>query len=190
MNQLLLGMALFFGMHSVCIAAPKLRDQMAATNPLGWRLVYSVLSVVGLILIVRGYAEARLTPSVLYTTPDWMRYVASVLLLPVFTLLLAPYFPGRIRSATKHPMLVATKLWALAHLLVNGMLHDVILFGAFLVWAVADRISMKRRVLRPLPGVPESNTNDIVIVVIGLAVYGVTAVWAHEALFGVRPIPL
>lgn len=190
MEQLLLGMAIFFGMHSVCIAAPKLRDQMAAHNPLGWRLVFTVLSVVGLILIVRGYGEARLSPTELYTTPGWMHYVSAVLLLPVFILFLAPYFPGRIRAATKHPMLVATKLWALAHLLVNGMLHDVILFGAFLVWAVADRISMKRRVQRPLPGAPESNTNDIVIVVVGLALYGVTVVWAHEVLFGVRPLPM
>ncbi len=189
MTQLLIGLVLFFGLHSVSIVAGGWRDRMAASSPIGWRLAYSLLSVVGLVLIVRGYGELRMTPTVLYTTPYWMRYVSAVLLLPVFILFLAPYFPGRIKTAAKHPLLAATKLWALAHLLVNGTLADVLLFGSFLAWAVANRISFKRRPVRPLPGAPASGANDLIIVVLGLALYGVTLVWAHGALFGVPLLP-
>ncbi len=190
MTQLLIGLVVFFGMHSVSIVATGWRDRMAAQSPIGWRLVYSLISIVAFILIVRGYGDARMTPTVLYVPPQWLHYVAGVLLVPVFILFLAPYFPGRIKKATKHPLLAATKLWALAHLLVNGMLADVLLFGSFLAWAVACRISMKRRTVRPLPGMPESNANDIIIVVFGLALYGLIVIWAHEALIGVRALIL
>jgi uncharacterized membrane protein len=190
MTQLLTGMVLFFGMHSVSIVAPGWRDRVAANSPILWRAFYALISLAGIVLIVRGYAELRLTPSVLYVTPHWMRYVSAIILLPTFILFLAPFFPGRIKTATKFPLLAATKLWALAHLLVNGTAADVLLFGSFLGWAVADRISMKRRTARPLPGAPESDTNDIIIVVLGLLLYGFTLMWAHAALFGVQPLPL
>ena len=190
MTQLLIGLVLFIGIHSVSIVATGWRDGMAASSPVGWRALYAVISLIGLVLLVRGYAELRMTPTVLYVTPHWMRYVSAALLLPVFILFLAPYFPGRIKTATKYPLLAATKLWALSHLLVNGTLADVLLFGSFLAWAVVDRISMKRRTARPLPGMPESDTNDIIIVVLGLALYAVTVVWAHAVLFGVRPFPI
>ena len=190
MTSLLTGLLLFFAAHSVSIVAPAWRDRMAAKSPIGWRLVYTVVSIIGVVLIVRGYGELRMTPAVLYTSPLWMRYVAAVLLLPVFILLLAPYFPGRIKTAAKHPQLVAVKLWALAHLLVNGTLADVMLFGSFLAWAVADRISMNRRAARPVPSAPETNANDVIVVVLGLLLYGVTVIWAHAALFGVSALPL
>ena len=135
----------------------------------------------------RGYADLRLTPTILYVAPVWLYHVAAVLLLPSFVLFLAPYFPGRISSATKHPQLVAVKLWAVSHLLVNGTLADMLLFGSFLLWAVADRISMKRRATRAVPGMPESKTNDIIAVVLGVIIYAALVYWFHEMLFGVRP---
>jgi uncharacterized membrane protein len=108
-------------------------------------------------------------------------------MLPAFAFFIAPYFPGKIKTALKHPQLVAVKLWAVAHLLANGTLADVLLFGSFLVWAVVDRISMKRRVARPLPGAPESRANDLIVIVVGLALYAVFVLWLHEMWIGVRP---
>jgi uncharacterized membrane protein len=149
---------------------------------------FSVVSVVGLILIVVGYGMARADPAVLYVPPAWLRHVALLLLVPVFPLLVATYFPGRIKAKLGHPMLVAVKLWAVAHLLVNGMLQDLLLFGAFLAWAVVDRISMKRRSQRPIPTLPASKANDAIAVVGGLALYVVFVLWAHQWLFGVAPV--
>ena len=187
MLQLLIGIVLFFGAHSASIVALPVRDRMVASSETAWKAVYALASIAGIVLMVRGYAELRATPTVLYATPYWMRHVAALLLLPVFVFFIAPYFPGRIKTALKHPQLVAVKLWAVAHLLVNGMLADVVLFGSFLAWAVVDRISLKRRPQRPLPGAPESAANDVIIVVVGLALYAVFAFWAHAWLFGVRP---
>jgi uncharacterized membrane protein len=110
-----------------------------------------------------------------------------ILMIPVFPLLFATYLPGRLKSMAKHPMLLAIKFWALAHLLANGTLADVMLFGSFLAWAVADRISLKRRVPRPLPGPSPSLRNDMIAVIGGLAVYALFILWAHARLFG-RPL--
>jgi uncharacterized membrane protein len=187
MLQLLIGIVLFFGVHSASIVALPVRERMVANSENAWKLIYSLASLAGIILMVRGYAEMREAPTLLYVTPYWLRHVAALLLLPVFVFFIAPYFPGRIKNALKHPQLVAVKIWAFAHLLVNGTLADVLLFGSFLVWAVVDRISLKKRDQRPLPGAPESGVNDIIIVVVGLALYAVFAFWAHEFLFGIRP---
>ena len=188
MLKLLLGIVLFFGMHSVSIVALQLRNSLAARSEVAWKIGYSLISLVGLILMAKGYAELRMTPTVIYVAPPWLYHVAAVLLLPVFTLFIAPYFPGRISKATVHPQLVAVKLWATSHLLVNGTLADLLLFGAFLAWAIADRISMKHRATRAVPSAPESKANDVIAVLVGLVLYAVTVVWAHEALFGVRPL--
>jgi uncharacterized membrane protein len=187
MLQLLLGLALFFGMHSMSIIALHLRDTLAAKSEIGWKIFYSIVSLIGLILMSKGYAELRLTPTILYVAPGWLSYIASVLLLPTFVLFLAPYFPGQISSAIKHPQLVAIKLWAASHLMVNGTLADMLLFGSFLLWAVADRISMKHRTIRAVPAIPESKANDLIAVVLGLMVYAATILWLHELLLGVRP---
>ena len=187
MLQLLLGILLFFGVHSASIVALPLRDTLVAKSENSWKGLYTFASIVGIILMVRGYADLRQTPTILYVAPLWMRHVATLLLLPVFVLFVAPYFPGRIKTALKHPQLVAIKLWAFAHLLVNGTIADVLLFGSFLIWAVADRISLKHRPARPLPGAPESAANDIFAIVIGLVLYFGFVFWAHEWLFGVRP---
>ncbi len=186
MLELLIGIVLFFGMHSASIVALPLRDRIAARSEITWKAAYAIVSLLGIVLMVRGYADLRQTPTVLYVPPYWLRYVAALLMLPAFAFFIAPYFPGRIKTALKHPQLVAVKAWAAAHLLVNGTVADVLLFGSFLAWAVVDRISLKRRAPRPLPGAPESRANDIIVIVIGLLLYFVFSFWAHEALFGVR----
>jgi len=188
MWQLFLGLVLLLGMHSISIVAGGFRERMAAANEPAWKIGYSLVSLAGLILIVHGYGLARQAPDMLYTAPGWLRYVAAVLLLPLFILLLAPYLPGRISRALKHPQLAAVKLWAVAHLLVNGSVADVLLFGAFLIWAVAVRVSQKHRPARRPPGAPEMALNDIVLVVAGLGAYALFLLWLHRAWIGVAPL--
>lgn len=191
MTLLVVGLIVFLGIHSISIVAPASRDRIAAHMGAGpWRGIYSLISLVGFALIIWGYGVARGTPLVLYSPPSWTRHVTALLMLPVFTLLIAPYFPGRISAALKHPMLVGAKLWAVAHLISNGTLADVVLFGGFLVWAVADRISYRHRTQRPLKGAAPAARNDVIIVVVGLALYAIFVLWLHQKLIGVQPIPL
>lgn len=188
MGTLILGLLLFLGAHSVSIVAPDWRNRMAARlGPIAWRVLYSVVAIVGFLLIIRGYSAARLEPIVLYVPPLWLKHVAALLMLPMFVLLLAAYLPGRIQTATKHPMLAGTKLWAVAHLLVNGAVADLLLFGSFLAWAVVDRISLKRRTPRPAPALPTGRFNDAIAVVGGLALYVVFALYLHVRWIGVPP---
>lgn len=190
MLMLVAGLVLFFGVHSVAIVAPGWRDSVVARLGLGtWKRLYSMASIAGFVLLVWGYGLARQEPVILYQPPAWLRHVTAVLMLPVFPLLLATYFPGRIRTAVKHPMLTATKAWALAHLLANGSLADVLLFGGFLAWAVLDRISVGKRAPRPLPGAPPSKLNDVIAVVGGLAIYWLFVSGFHVRLFQVAPMP-
>lgn len=185
MTLLIIGLLLFVGVHSVAIVNPAGRDALAARLGAGpFRGLYSVVAAAGLVLVVLGYGAAREAPTVLYVAPYWIRYVVAVLLLPLFMLLAAAYLPGRIQSAVKHPMLVAVKLWAVAHLLVNGTVADLVLFGSLLAWAVADRISLKRRPRRGVPGAARSRYNDAIAVVVGLALYALFLLGAHEWLFG------
>lgn len=194
MTLLILGLVIFLGIHSVAIVAPRWRNaQVAQRGEKGWKGLYTVLSLVGFVLLVYGYAQARQVAPVLYTPPAGLRHVALLLMLPVFPLLLATYLPGRIKTAAKHPTLLAVKFWALAHLLANGGAADVLLFGAFLVWAVADRISLKRRPVaaaRAAHGVPTEpgRWNDVIALLGGLAIYGVFIAGAHRWLFGVAPL--
>lgn len=192
MTLLLLGLVLFLGIHSVSIVSPAGRHDLARRLGEGpWKGLYTVVALAGFGLIIAGYAAARQAPVVLWVPPVAMRHLAALLMLPVFVLLLAAYLPGRIQRAARHPMLLATKFWALAHLLANGNLADVLLFGSFLAWAVADRISVKRRaaagLLRPVQGASAGSGNDAIALVGGLALYAVFAFWAHGFLFGVRP---
>lgn len=193
MVWLILGLALFLGVHSVSIVSPQGRHALAQRmGEGGFKGLYTLVSLAGFALIVWGYGLAREAPVLLYTPPTGMRHLAALLMLPVFVLLFAAYLPGRIQRAAKHPMLLAVKFWALAHLLANGTLADVLLFGGFLAWAVADRISVKRRaaagLLRSAPTRAGGPVNDAIALVGGLAVYAVFVLWAHAWLFGVRPM--
>ena len=191
MGLLIAGLLLFLGIHSIQIFSPGLRA--TAVQRLGlqpWKGLYTLIAIAGFALICIGYGQARVeAPIWLWQPPKALRHIALLLMLPVFILLLATYLPGRIQRAAKHPTLAATKLWALAHLLANGGLHDLLLFGGFLAWAVLDRISLKRRAnLVPPRGAPAGRWNDAIAVIGGLMLYGVFVGWLHRALIGLSPI--
>lgn len=192
MLYLILGLVIFLGVHSVEIVSPAFRSRaVARLGEKPYKGIYSLLSIIGFVLLVWGYGVARQDPILVYAPPVWMGHLTMLLMLPVFPLLLAAYLPGRIKAAVKHPMLAAVKAWAFAHLLANGMLADVLLFGGFLLWAVADRISVKRRaVVRPVPGPPPGKYNDLIAVVGGLALYVLFVFWLHTWLIGVPPVAM
>jgi uncharacterized membrane protein len=190
MSLLILGLVLFLGVHSVRIVADGFRTQMVGRLGLnGWKAVYAVLSLIGLLLIIYGYGAARQQPVVVYATPVWTKHLAALLTIPAFVLLVAAYVPGtRIKRAVGHPMVLGVKAWALAHLLANGLLADVLLFGSFLAWAVLDYISARRRdraagtvyVAGPV-------SRDITAVAVGLVAWALFAMWLHRPLIGVAP---
>lgn len=196
MAYLVLGLVLFLGVHCLSIFSPEGRNRLVARlGERAFKGAYSLLSIAGFVLIVWGYGLSREAPVFLYAMPSGFRHLAALLMLPVFVLLFSAYLPGRIQRAAKHPMLLAVKLWAFAHLLAQsvtgGTLADVLLFGGFLAWAVADRISLKRRAaaggLRPVPALPASKANDAMALAAGIVVYLAFVFWLHAAWFGVRP---
>jgi uncharacterized membrane protein len=188
MAMLVAGLVVFLGIHSIAVFAPAVRNR--ARERLGegaWKGVYALISLIGMVMFIYGFGLARQAPVVLYTPPSWLRHVTFLFMLPVFPLLIAAYLPGRIKAATKHPMLLAVKCWAFGHLLANGLLADVLLFGGFLAWAVVDRISLKRRP-QPALRAPAGRFNDLIAVVLGLVLYVFFIGWAHVRLFGVSPL--
>ena len=189
MERLILGLVVFFGGHSISLLALGWRDRVAERlGPRAWQLVYSIIALLGFYLLVTGYGAARATASVLYVAPPWLRYVAALLMLPAFTLALASVLPGRIRALSRHPLLVATLFWAVAHLLTNGNVADLLLFGTFLLWAVAVHMSLERRPARRKITLPKSVANDAIAVVGGLALYAIFVLWLHAKWFGVSPL--
>lgn len=185
MTILVLGIIAFFAVHSVSIINENWRNGVVERIGLkAWKGAYTVIALAGFIMICYGYGLARQDPVVLYSPPAWARHITMLLMLFVFPLFLAANLPGKIRAAAKQPLLAATKIWALAHLLANGTLADVLLFGSFLVWAIVDRVSMKSRTQRPIPGLT-SPYNDVIAIVLGLVIYAVFIFWGHAALFGV-----
>jgi len=190
MDMLVLGLLIFLGVHALPIFAGTRAALVGRLGAMPYRALFSLVSAAGLALIVVGFGRARMDGSpLLYDPPAWTHHVTMLLMLPVFVLLIATYVPGRIKKITRHPMLVAVKLWAFAHLLSNGDLASVLLFGSFLVWAVADRISVKRR---GDPGTPfsvdlagEGGLSDILAVLAGLIVYGLFVWKGHALVIGV-----
>lgn len=191
MTLLLLGLIVFLGVHSVRIFAEDWRTaRIAAMGPLAWKGVYSVISIAGFVLLVYGYGLSRQAPVDLWMPPVWTRHLAALLTLPVFVLIAAAYVPGtRIKAAMKHPMLLGVKTWALAHLLSNGRLADVILFGAFLAWATLDFSAARKRDRKQGLSYPAAPgiARDIAVVAIGLVAWAAFAMWLHGPLIGVRP---
>lgn len=187
---LILGLLLFLGVHSVRIFAAGWRDaQVARMGLLPWKGVYALFSIVGLGLIVWGYGAAGADPVVLWVAPVWTRHLAALLTLPAFILLVAAYLPGsHIKAKIGHPMVAGVKLWALAHLLANGNLADVVLFGAFLVWAVASFTSSRRSDrIAGRSYVALGWSRDAAVAGVGLLVWAGFALWGHTWLIGVRP---
>ena len=190
MTLLVLGLVLFLGLHSVRIVADGWRDRsIARIGPGAWKGLYSVLSVLGFVLLVWGYGQARLAPELLWTPPVWTRHLTALLMLGAMVLLVAAYVPRNIfKARLRHPMVLSVKLWALAHLLANGSLADVLLFGSFLVWAVLNfRAARARDRLAGSPELPSSAAGSVLALALGLLVWGGFAFWAHGWLFGVRP---
>ncbi|THF66440.1 NnrU family protein [Pseudothauera nasutitermitis] len=190
MTLLILGLALFLAVHSVRLFADGWRTrQIARVGTLQYRIGHSVLALAGLVLIVIGYAQARLDPLWLWQTPIWTRHLAALLTLPAFLLLAAACVPGtHLKARISHPLLAAVKLWALAHLLANNTLADLLLFGGFLVWSVAAFAVSRRRDRREGKARPAAAVrNDAIAVVLGVLAWGVMARFLHAPLFGVAP---
>jgi uncharacterized membrane protein len=192
MTLLILGLVLFLGAHSVRIVADDWRTRTRARVGEGtWKGVYSVLSLAGLVLIVMGYGEARMTPQVLWATPKGMAHLAALLTLVAFILLAASQIPrNAIKARLRHPMVLGVKVWAFAHLLANNTVADLVLFGSFAVWAVLDFRASRQRDRAAgagLAALPSETARTLIVVVVGVAAWAVFAFWAHRALFGVRP---
>ena len=141
-----------------------------------------------LVLIIAGYEQAKQTPQWLYQAPTELHHLSLLLLLPVFPLVLAGYLPGRINHSLKHPMLVATLLWSISHLLANGGMHDLLLFGGFFVWAAIDLYSLRHRTQRPIIMVPAAKWNDTIAVMAGTGLYLLFLAGLHRWLIGAAPI--
>lgn len=186
MSMFLIGLIIFLGIHCISILNDSLRNRIVSKiGEWPWKGIYSLISIFGFIVMLRGYEAIRFDSPLLYTPPTWLQYFSMLLFLPVFPFLIAAYLPGRIKRVIKHPMLIATILWAIAHLFSNGSLVNVILFGSFMSWAIIDVISIALRPPRPIPGAPYSSFNDIIACVAGLGVYLGFIFWLHEALTGI-----
>ncbi len=190
MSFLVLGLVLFLGTHSVRIVADGWRTRTIARLGEGpWKGLYTLLSLAGFALIVWGYGQARQEPVVLWSSPVWTRHLASLGVLAALVLLAAAYVPGNaLKAKLHHPMVLGVKVWAFSHLLANNTLADLLLFGGFLAWAIADFASARRRdraagtVYPPGRAVP-----TVGVVVLGVGLWAFFAFWAHGAWFGVRP---
>jgi uncharacterized membrane protein len=193
MMVLIVGLIIFLGVH-LLPTSPVIRDGLVrrlGTN--GYKALFVFLSFAGLVVIVLGYHKMQLHPGknpVLWDPPVWTRHIALALMLPSMILLVAANIPSRIRSAVKHPTLMAVKLWALAHLLANGDVASLLLFGSFLGYAVYDLISVKQRgALGPLGAKTASSPlNDVIVVALGTALYFALLHGGHAWLIGVPPI--
>ena len=190
MTLLILGLILFLGVHSTRIVAEGWRAGMVQRlGPNGWKGVYSVLSIVGFVLIVYGWGLARQTPTVLWAVPTGMKHLAALLTLVAFVFLAAAYVPRNgIRARLHHPMVLGVKTWALAHLLSNNTLADLLLFGSFLLWSVFSFRAARARDRAAGTRYPAGSlVATLLTVVVGVAAWAGFAFWAHGAWFGVRP---
>ena len=190
MTYLILGLVVFLGAHSVRIFAEGWRAQtIARIGRQRWKAVHGLVSIAGFVLLVWGFGQTRAAPVVLYAPPEFMRHITGLLMLICFVLLAAAYVPGNhIKAAVGHPMAAAVKLWAFAHLLANGRLADVILFGAFLAWAIVDFIAARKRDRAEGTRYPAgTGAGTAVTVLAGVVAWTVFAFWAHQWLIGVRP---
>ncbi len=191
MLQLLIGLVVFLGIHSLQSLAPRARQNaIARWGALGFKGVYAAVSLLGLYLLVQGYGLARLDPVVLWTPPRGMQHATILLMWVAMVLLMATYVPGnQIKAKLRHPMTLSVKVWALGHLLSNGNLADVLLFGGFLVWSVLVFRAARQRDRQNLHSAPEGKLlSTLITVLVG------TAVWAaflmgglHVWLVGVMP---
>ncbi len=190
MTYLILGLTIFLTTHSIRIFADGWRTRTIARvgqNP--WKGVYSLISIAGLVLLAWGYGQARLESAVLYDPPAFMRHIAGLLMLISFVLVAAAYVPANhIKSAVGHPMVAGVKVWAFAHLLSNGRLADVVLFGAFLTWAIGDFIAARKRDRAAGTVYPAGQAmRTALVVAAGVGVWAAFVYGLHFWLIGVPP---
>ncbi|UYG06662.1 NnrU family protein [Halomonas sp. M4R1S46] len=189
MTVMILGLVIFLGVHSVRIVADDWRrERLAQWGEGRWKALYSLVSLIGLALAIWGFGQMRLDPLVVWTPPPAMRHLVALLMIPAFLLLVAAYVPrNHLKAKLGHPMILGVKVWALAHLLANGGLGDIVFFGAFLLWAVLDFRAARRR---PMPApVRPVMTATVTSLVIGVVAYAVFAFWLHAWLIGVPVMP-
>lgn len=187
LSILILGLAVFLGVHLLTTMRPQRAEMIARLGENGYKIAYSLVSAVGLALIVYGFARYRAHEWIaLWSPPNWTKHVAALLVLFSMIMLVSAYSRGHIYMTLKHPLLAGTKLWALAHLIANGDLGSVILFGSVLAWAVIDRISLKRRTDPGAPPIPVGGMrNDVIAIFGGVALYAVLGWWFHPYVIGV-----
>jgi uncharacterized membrane protein len=190
MTLLILGLLIFLGVHSVRIFADDWRSaQRKRLGENAWKGLYSLVSIAGFALIVWGYGAARQAPVALWASPTWTRHLAALLMIASFVLLAAAYVPRNgIKARLHHPMVLGVKVWALAHLLANNTLADLLLYGSFLVWAVLDFRAARGRDRAQGTVYPAgSSAGTLAAVAVGVAAWAVFAFWAHRVLIGVSP---
>jgi uncharacterized membrane protein len=184
---LVLGLIVFIAPHALTMARGTRGAIVTRIGEVPYKIVYSLVAIVGIALIAWGYGEYRATGWIqLWNPPTFMRHVTVALMWPSIVCIAAAYSPGHIKKTLKHPMLVGVKLWAFAHLLANGDLGSIVLFGGILAWAVVDRISLKRRTDPGAPPIPIGGwKNDVVAVIAGTLVYLALGFVFHPLVIGV-----
>ena len=190
MTTLIAGLLLFLGVHSLRILADNWRAaQIARIGERKWKGLFALVSLLGFVLIIWGFGQARGSPVTLWDPPAWTRHATSLLLLPSFVLIVAGNMPGtKMKAALGHPMLAGTALWAFAHLIGNGRLAGVVLFGSFLAWAIVDYVSSRRRDAAAGVAYPAGAwSRDVLAIAIGGLAWLVFGFWLHGLLIGTRP---
>ena len=191
MSVLILGLLIFFGMHSLRIFANDWRDrQIARLGAKRWKGLYALVSIIGFVLICWGFGLARQQPVLLYVPPLPLRHLNALFTLIAFMLFFAARVPhNHIKAKLHHPQVLAVKVWAFGHLLATGMLHDVLLFGAFLLWAIVlFAVSRRRDRLDGTTYPAGTLKGDVLTVVIGVVAWAIFACWLHSWLIGVNPM--
>jgi uncharacterized membrane protein len=185
---MIIGLAVFLGSHTLVTLRPQRAALIARIGERPYKALFALVSLVGILLIGYGFAQYRAAGYInIWMPPRWTRHVTELLMWPAIIAIVAAYIPSEIKRVLKHPMLAGVKLWAVAHLISNGDLGSIILFGSILAWAVYDRILLKRRTDAPAPAVATGGgyRNDFIVVVVGTVVYFVLGFWFHPWVIGV-----
>jgi len=184
---MILGLILFFGVHTITTQRDLRARFIASMGEGGYKIFYSLASIAGLALVGWGFAEYRATGWIdVWNPPKAFKHITIALMLPAVILVVASYIRGRIYTTLKHPMLTGVKLWAATHLLANGDLGSIVLFGSFLAWAVFDRVSLKHRSDAGAPPIPVGGPgNDLIAIAVGVVAYLALAFAFHPVVIGV-----
>jgi uncharacterized membrane protein len=182
----ILGLAAFLGGHAFVTFRAERAGVIARVGEGPYKGLFALLALIGIILISYGFGQYRAAGEIaIWNPPTWTRHVTVALMWPAVICVVAAYVRGDIQRVLKHPMLVGVKLWAVAHLIANGDLGGIILFGSILAWAVFDRITLKRRSDPGAPAIPNGGRrNDIIAVVVGTLLYLALGFWFHPYLIG------